>query len=126
MKKKITILLLAFGLFMGLALPAQAWSGSGSTSGTIAWNPGGNVWCTGGDTLHLRSYTFDFLWFDSTGTTQFGITSNGINYYRSRTGEHDGVSWTWDTERTSGSYFRATYSNLWSGGVAVFSVFCAP
>lgn len=126
MKRKLTVLVVALAMTIGGALTASAWYATnlGDTSGPNIIDAPGTVTCPSGTTWQLRSYTYDFGPLDSTGTTQFGITVNGVNHYYSRTGEHDGFVWRWDTPFTSATYFKATYSNMWGYGTSEFHVYC--
>lgn len=125
-KKLIAIIVLV--LVLGIALPAFAISfnsGTGNGDG-VTYNPSGIISCNEGQTWFIRSYTFDFGFFDSTGTTTFKFRDGaGVIQTLVRTGEHDGVVRIASSQRRLMDWGSVTYNGLSSVGSAQVTFYCA-
>jgi hypothetical protein len=124
MRRTRVILLIAI-LVLIPALSALAWSRNCPVNTNCVINPTGTYSCGPGLEWRLRTYSDGFGFTDSTGNGTMQITSGGYNYYKYRSGEWDGITWTWYTGRTSMTYSQAKILDVSQSGSMTFHVACA-
>ena len=126
-KRRTAVVTLAVVMLVAsLGLAAWAATSAGIPVGqSVVFSSSVSKNCTGVDGLvAIKVYTFDFGWFDSTGTTTMRFHRGGTWKYKSYQGEHDEVVRTWFTGVSYVNAAQAAVSNVWSGGAGTVSVYC--
>lgn len=125
MRRRLTVISLVLVLLVP-ALAAVAYTAVIDTCHGCytVWDPP-TTYCTGGESWHFRSYTWDFGPFDSTGTTSFQYQrGDGTAVTRNFSGEHDGVTRTHDSGATGLRWGSAYYFNMSSVGSGRVDIYC--
>ena len=126
MKRRLTVLALIAALML-TALPAQAYTAIIRTCHGCftVYDPPGNATCSAGKTWHFRSYTYGFGPADSTGTTTFQYSTGSNAYTKNFSGEHDGVTRTYDSGRGTIAWGSGYYFNMSGVGSGKIDIYCS-
>jgi len=131
MIRKLTVLLATAALSFALVLPASAattwyYQKTVGSSQTATINPAGLFTCAIGKRVVIKTYTYDFLWFDSTGTMRMQLRdgAGNISSLWWRTTEWDVVTKYWYTSKIQVDWVNARLSDVSSAGVLQLSLGC--